>query len=322
MGMKLDQLLAFEAVVRLGTFTRAAEELYLTQPTLSRQIAALERELGAPLLQRLPAGPVLTPAGEVLLPIARRMLADAEGARREVDELAGLRRGRVVLGAPPTLCVSVVADVLATFRAAHPGIELVVAEAGSRSLMERLQEGGLDLALVVTRGDTSTPAGIELVPLLSEELVVVSSAAHGFPDGPAGKPAPRSVSLSRLSRLPLVGFNRSYDLRLAIDAALASAGLVQTMAVEGAEMDAVLRFVERGIGVALVPAMVVADRPGLVSTRLVHPSLERTVNLARREQAAPTAAAAALQAEVFATAARLTAPGTALAKLVTPVSAG
>lgn len=313
MGMRLDQLRSFEAVARLGNFTRAAEELFLAQPSLSRQIAALEAELGTALFRRAPAGVTLTAAGEVLLPVARRMLADARGAREQLDELAGLRRGRVRLGAPPTLCVSLVADVLAAYRAAHPGIELHITEGGSRSLVDALDEGALDLALVVTRGEQASAPSTELIPLLSEELVVISAAGAG--EGSPGRR--REVTLAQLATMPQVAFSRSYDLRVATDAAFAAAGLTPAVAVEGAEMDAVLRFVERGVGVAVVPAMVVIDRPGLRSTRLVRPQLSRTVNLARRTDVGPSAAAAAMQQMIFEAVDRLAAPGTQLAERVT-----
>lgn len=309
--MKLDQLRSFEAVARVGHFTRAAEELYLAQPSLSRQIAALEADLGTELFHRGPTGAALTDAGELLLPLARRMLGDARTAREQMDELAGLHRGRVRLGAPPTLCVSLVADVLAEFRAEHPGIALHVMEAGSRFLMDALDEGALDLALVVTRGEGVAASGVELTPLLSEELVVVSSA---------DSPGPEEITLKELAQVPHVAFNRSYDLRVATDAAFSANGLEPVIAVEGAEMDAVLRFVERGLGVAVVPAMVVIDRPGLRSARLVEPSLTRTVNLARRNDIGSSAAAAAMQQFVYRTVDRLSARGTDLAQLITAVA--
>jgi len=315
--MRLDQLRSFEAVARIGHFTRAAEELFLAQPSLSRQIAALEAEVGAELFRRAPAGVTLTAAGEVLLPIARRMLADAGTAREQLDELAGLRRGRVRLGAPPTLCVSLVADVLASYRAAHPGIELHITEGGSRSLVQAMDEGALDLALVVTRGQHPTAPATELVPLLSEELVVISSADEQGVAGEGRRALRSEVTLAQLATMPQVAFSRSYDLRVATDAAFGRAGLTPSIAVEGAEMDAVLRFVERGIGVAVVPAMVVIDRPALRSTRLVRPQLSRTVNLARRTDVGPSAAAAAMQQLVFETVDRLAAPGTQLAERVT-----
>lgn len=308
MKVKLEQLRSFEAVARVGHFTRAAAQLYVAQPSLSRQIAALEADLGTALFHRGPSGVTLTNAGELLLPIARRMLGDAQTAREQMNELAGLRRGRVRLGAPPTLCVSLVADVLAVFRTAHPGVELHITEGGSRFLVDALNESALDLALVVSRGVDPAPPGTELIPLLTEELVVVSAA---------GSESQAEFTLDELAHIPQVAFNRSYDLRVATEAAFAAKGLQPVIAVEGAEMDAVLRFVERGLGVAVVPAMVVMDRPGLQSARLVNPSLTRTVNLARRNDLGPTAAAAAMQQFVFDTVDRLAAPGTALARLVT-----
>ena len=148
--MNLEQLTGFATIAEIGHFTRAAERLHLAQPSLSRQIASLERELGVELFHRARGNVALTAAGERLLPIARRMLADADTARGEMAELAGLRRGRVRLGATPTLCTSLVVDVLAEFRDRYPGIDIEILERGSRSLISALTEGALDLALIVT----------------------------------------------------------------------------------------------------------------------------------------------------------------------------
>src|SRR6478736_3696688 len=149
--MNLEQLRSFVEVAKFGNFTRAAEELYLAQPSLSRQIATLERDLGAVLFHRARGGSTLTAAGESLLPLARRMLADADSVRRELAELAGLERGRVRLGATPTLCISLVAEVLSAFHAAH-------------------------LALITT-SDAASAERFTVGPLLVEELVVISSSS-------------------------------------------------------------------------------------------------------------------------------------------------
>lgn len=293
--MNLEQLRSFVEVARFGNFTRAAEELYLAQPSLSRQIAALEQSLGAELFHRARGGSTLTAAGETLLPLARRMLADADSVRRELAELAGLERGRVRLGATPTLCISLVAEVLRAFHAAHPGIELHLSEQGSRGLLDELGSGELDLALIVT-SDGTTAERFAVTPLLVEELVVVSSAAlPPMTDGDA-------VALAEVARLPLVAFSTTYDLRGATDAAFRSAGLEPEVVLEGAEMDAVLRFVERGLGVAIVPAMVLVDRPGLRSVRLEAPKLERTISLARPADLAMTAAVDVMQRTIADTA--------------------
>ncbi|SEE65950.1 LysR family transcriptional regulator [Jiangella alba] len=301
--MNLEQLRGFVEVARLGHFTRAAEHLHLAQPSLSRQISALESDLGAELFHRARGHISLTAAGETLLPLARRMLADADTVRREMAELAGLRRGRVRLGATPTLCVSLVAEAVSAFHGAHPGIDLHVTEGGSRVLIDELAGGALDLALITEAEDR--PASLTRTPLLTEELVVVSSAARPpVSSGPA-------IDLRRLARLPQIVFHESYDLRVTTEAAFRAAGLTPSVVLEGAEMDAVLRFVERGLGVAVVPAMVLLDRPALRSVRLTAPRLTRTVSLAHRSDVTLTRAAAAMQRVVVATAEALAA-GSAL----------
>ena len=295
--MNLEQLRGFVEVARVGHFTRASETLHLAQPSLSRQISTLERELGTRLLHRARGHISLTPAGEALLPRAQRILAEVEAIGEEIDELAGLRRGRVRLGAPPTLCVSLVAEAISTFHRAHPGVDLHLAEGGSRSLVDRLAVGDLDIALI-TASDARPPHGVTLsrVALLEEELVVVTSSAD-----PLVRPG-SSIGMAELAGLPLIALDRSYDLRATTDAAFRAAGLAPDPVLEGPEMDAVLRFVERGLGVAVVPAMVLTDRPELCSARLSDP-LIRTVSLAHRSDVSPGIAVAVMRDVLLATAA-------------------
>jgi DNA-binding transcriptional LysR family regulator len=309
--MNLEQLRAFVTVARLGNFTRAAEQLHLAQPSLSRQIGTLEQDLGAELFHRARAGSTLTSAGESLLPLARRMLADAESVRRELDALAGLRRGRVRLGATPTLCISLVAEVLGAFHAAHPGVELHITERGSRGLLDALSGGELDLALITTSGGASTDR-FTVTPLLLEELVVISS-------GDAPPLTPRdSITLREVAELPQVVFSATYDLRSTTDAAFEAAGLSPRAVIEGAEMDAVLRFVERGIGVAIVPAMVMIERKGLRAVRLAEPTLTRTISIARVTDIAPTPGVQVMQQTIVRTAAALAARPEATTRLADP----
>lgn len=299
--MNLEQLKGFVTVAELGHFTRASEKLHLAQPSLSRQISTLEQELGGELFHRARGNISLTAAGELLLPRARRMLADAEAIRAEMAELAGLQRGRVRLGAAPTLCVSLVPEVLRTFRVRHPGVEIQLVEGGTNLLIEQLATGSVDMALITLSG-RSPVAGPVLVtePLISEDLVVVSSA-----DAPAI--AEREVSLKDLAGLPLIALAESYDLRVVTDTAFRAAELTPQVVVEGAEMDAVLRFAERGIGVAVVPATVLVDRPGLRSVRLIDPVLTRTIGIAHRSDVTPTVAARAMRQVVLSAAAELVA---------------
>jgi DNA-binding transcriptional LysR family regulator len=287
--MQFQQLMYFVAVAETRHFTRAAEEVHVSQPSLSQQIRALENELGAELFSRARGNITLTDAGDALLPLARRILADADTARHEVQELAQLRRGRVRLGATPSLCTGLLPDVLRTFHDQHPGIQLLLEEGGSHDLVRELARGALDLALVVLPLPAASPA-LTTVELLQEDLVVVSAAEAPRP----GKGA--SVRIADLQGEPLVMFRHGYDLRELTVAACRAEGFEPSFTVEGGEMDAVLGFVRAGLGVAVVPSMV-AVRTGhdLRTTRLAPPGLRRTIALAHRSDVAPPRAARELQ---------------------------
>ncbi|MEV6290681.1 LysR family transcriptional regulator [Streptomyces sp. NPDC004059] len=289
--MQFQQLQYFVAVAETRHFTRAAELVHVAQPSLSQQIKALERELGADLFLRARGNISLTDAGEALLPLARRILADADTARHEVQELVQLRRGRVRLGATPSLCTGLLPDVLRAFHDRYPGIQLLIEEGGSHDLVRHLARGALDLALLVLPLPTPAPA-LTTVELLREDLVVVSS-----PEAPApGHGARRVVDITDLEGERLVMFRHGYDLRELTVAACRSAGFEPEFAVEGGEMDAVLGFVRAGLGVAVVPRMV-ATRAGrgLRVTPLARPGLHRTIALAHRSDVAPPRAARELQ---------------------------
>lgn len=289
--VQFQQLQYFVAVAETRHFTRAADLVHVAQPSLSQQIKALERELGADLFLRARGNITLTDAGEALLPLARRILADADTARHEVQELVQLRRGRVRLGATPSLCTGLLPDVLRAFHDRYPGIRLLVEEGGSHDLVRELARGALDLALVVLPLPTPSPA-LTTVELLREDLVVVSS-----PEAPApGGPGRRSVGIADLEGERLVMFRHGYDLRELTVAACRAEGFEPDLAVEGGEMDAVLGFVRAGLGVAVVPRMVATrSGHGLRVTPLARPGLHRTIALAHRSDVAPPRAARELQ---------------------------
>jgi DNA-binding transcriptional LysR family regulator len=180
--------------------------------------------------------------------------------------------------------------VLTSFHSAYPGIDLHLTEQGSRGLLDELAGGALDIALITTSEDGASPAAsLQRTPLLTEELVVISSMQSPFLNGVA------SLTLEELASLPQITFHESYDLRATTMQAFHASGLIPQVVLEGAEMDAVLRCVERGLGVAVVPAMVMVDRPGLRSARLTTPSLVRSISLAHRNDVTLTRAAQAMQ---------------------------
>ena len=286
--MQLQQLRYFVAVAETRHFTHAAQTLRVAQPSLSKQIHALERELGTPLFSRARGNVRLTPAGEMLLPLARRILADADNAQREVQELAGLGRGRLRLGATPSVSTVLLPDALRRFRDAYPGLELRVEERGSRDLVGLMAHGELDLALIIVPLHAHDPA-LAITPILREPLVVAAPA-----DGSAVRAT--SLRVRDLARYPLVMFRDGYDLRDATLAACRRVRIEPHFVIEGGEMDAVLRFVEAGLGVAVVPSMVLDGRPGLRRITLTAPGLTRTIALAHRRDVIPPRAARAFRA--------------------------
>ncbi len=269
--MELHQLRYFVAVAELRHFTKAARDLRIAQPSVSRAVRVLEEELGTQLFHRMKGNVALTSAGEVLLPWARRVLADVDGAALEVRELADLRRGRLAVGATPSLATTLLPPALARFHAAFPGVELVLHEAGSRDLVGELEQGALDIALVILPLRHEV---LETTPLLREELVVAVA-----PDHPLA--SRKTIAISDLRGVPLVMFRDGYDLRATTLAAFRRAGFEPTLALEGGEMDGVLRLAAAGLGVAVVPSLVIEPAGPLRAVRLADP-LTRTIGFANR----------------------------------------
>ncbi|HYZ10049.1 MAG TPA: LysR family transcriptional regulator [Pseudonocardiaceae bacterium] len=288
--MQLQQLIYFLAVARARHFTRAAEQVHVAQPSLSKQIQNLETELGSELFHRARGNVSLTPAGEVLMPLAKRILADVETARLQVHELAELRSGRLRLGATPSLCTGLVADALARFRSTYPGIELIVDESGSRNLVRQITEGGLDLAVITSPLHRSDPV-LDAAAILREELAVAVPRD--------AEPDLGSIRVADLEHRALVMFRDGYDLRTMTLAECQRAGFIPKFAIEGGEMDAVLSFVEAGLGVAVVPSMVLPSRPKLRGVPFVAPVLTRTIALAHRSDVRPPRAAEAFRATLL-----------------------
>jgi DNA-binding transcriptional LysR family regulator len=288
--MQLRQLEYFVAVARTRHFTRAAVEVHVAQPSLSKQVRSLERELGAPLFNRARGNVTLTAAGETLLPLAARILADVDSAKVQVQELVGLARGQLRLGATPTLSTVLLPAALRRFCTKYPGIDIHVEERGGRDLVRLLAQGQLDLALVVLPLHTRDPA-LLTTQLFSEALVVAAPA-----DGSIVRA--RSLRVRDLARHPLVMLRDGYEMREVVLTALRQERIEPQVAIEGGELDAVLSFVEAGLGIAVVPSMVVEGRPGLRTIRFAHPGLSRNVGIAHRRDVEPSATARAFQSEL------------------------
>lgn len=167
-------------VAKLGSFSAAAEALSFTQPSVSRQIATLEAEVGAQLLERDARQVRLTQAGEVLIEHAEAVLHRLDAAQAQLDALAGLNGGRLRMSAFASANAWLVPDALARFTGRYPRVELAVAQGTGHNVLSTLHEREVDLA-IVTSWDLADPAaadGLEIVELLEDELHLVLSSSH------------------------------------------------------------------------------------------------------------------------------------------------
>jgi len=156
--MELRQLEYFVAVAEEANFTRAAERVHISQSGVSAQIRQLERDLGADLIDRSGRVVTLTTAGEAALEHARAALAAVSSVRSAVDDVAGLMRGRLVVGMVTACTVTPLFDALAAFHRAYPGIEIALAEDTSDRLVDAVRTGLMDVALAATAG--APPSGL------------------------------------------------------------------------------------------------------------------------------------------------------------------
>ncbi|EFO81296.1 LysR substrate-binding [Oscillochloris trichoides DG-6] len=283
--MELRHLRYFEAVARHSHVTRAAAELHIAQPALSKQISQLEHELGVALFDRVGRNVRLTEAGEALLPHARAVMAQVEAARAEMAERIGLRKGRATVGAPPTVGNQLLPQALAIFNQRYSGIELRLHEAGVQTLLDLLETGLTDVAVVTLPVDDEN---LTVLPLFTEEMVIAVWRGHPL--------ATRSeVSISELANEPWVLSPENYELREAALSVCERAGFTPRVVLDGGETDTLLRFVAAGLGIALVPRLAVQSVSDLVPLRVADQKLERSLGVVWRGDRVASPAARALR---------------------------
>ncbi len=268
--MHLRHLRAFVAVAEVLNFSRAADELEIAQPAVSQQIRGLEEELGVLVFDRIGKRVTLTEAGRALLPHARQILHLVETAENEVRERGELKRGRASLGAPPTVSTHVLPARLTQFKQQHPGLEVLLREAGTETLLRQIEEGRIDLAIVAS---DVLPSTVESVPFLDERYVLAVSVQHPF----LGRR--QSVRLADLSQEPFILFPEGYKLREVTLSACAEAGFEPRVALDGGAMQSALEFVGAGLGVALVPELALTEVHGIKPLRILDQDLRRRLGL-------------------------------------------
>src|ERR1700761_7759195 len=243
--MELRQLEYLVAVAEEANFTRAADQVHVSQSGISAQIRQLERDLGADLFDRSGQTPTLTAAGEAAIGHARAVLASAAALRQAVDEVNGLVRGRLTVGMVTACTVAALFDALSAFHRAYPAIEITLTEDHSDRLVDQVRAGAADLALIGAAG--TLPEGVDGCPVISENLVAAVPPEHALA-------ARDSVSLAELAGYPIVSRPVGTGVRAVFDQAPAEAGLRPGIALQASAPSAVADLASRGLGVAIFSA--------------------------------------------------------------------
>lgn len=283
--MELRHLRYFEAVARHSHVTRAAEELHIAQPALSKQISQLEHELDIALFDRIGRNVRLTEAGEALLPHVRAVLEQVENARVEMAERVGLRRGRAALGIPPTVGTQLLPPALAAFHQLHANIEFRLYEAGVQTLIEFLETGLVDMAVVTLPVEDPL---LTVAELMTEELVIVVHSSHPLAERD-------SIALAELHTESWIMSPENYELRETTLHACTLAGFTPHIVLDGGEMDTMLRLVAAGLGIALVPRLAIQVGDGLQMVHVRDQQLRRSLGLVWRKDRPAAPAARALR---------------------------
>lgn len=249
--MEFAQLRYFASAARLLHFSRAARELYVSQPALSVQIGKLEAELGTRLFHRQGRRVTLTDAGEALLPLAERILEQEAEARRVVQQVAGLERGRLSLCALPALDQHLLPPWLARFRRDHPGIEIRVRELRpARAVAQAVLTGQADLGFVHLPCPVE---GLSVRPLLEDELALVVPEQHRLARG-------GEVQLAEAAAEDFVWVHDAQDPDHPLYAACLQAGFAPKIVCESGSAQGVLALVAAGLGIALLPRLAIEPR--------------------------------------------------------------
>jgi LysR family transcriptional activator of glutamate synthase operon len=279
--VELRQLRSVEAVARHRHFTRAAQELHLAQSALSHQIRRLEEELGTALFERTSRRVNPTEAGEAIAARARRVLAEVDGARAEVDELRGVLRGRIWIGALMPAGDVDVPGLLARFSEAHPGVEVALREGIAADMLGRLATDELDVAFCLLAGEIPDELGVER---LSHDEVVAAFA-------PGRAPPARHVNVADLGRQAIIAPRRGSAITSVLEGLFAAAGRPLRLALESGDPFLLRALAARGFATAILPRSLTALQGPAIEVRSLEPVVDLPVALVwRRERNAPPAA--------------------------------
>ncbi|MFD2642511.1 LysR family transcriptional regulator [Pseudomonas japonica] len=269
--MNLKQLRAFVAVATCQSFAQACEHLHLSQPALSLTIKSLEEQLGGALLSRTTRSVNLTPEGEVLLPLARQLLADWDNTEELLRQRFTLQLGRVSIAAMPAFAGNLLPPVLKLFRERYPRVNVTVHDVINEQVLELVRHRRVEL------GIGFEPEAGE--PLLFRPLYLDRFVAVVPKDSPLAGQA--QVSWKELLREDFIALQRPSAVRLLLERHVAADHGKLAVAFESHQLSTIGRMVANGLGVSAVPALCIGQMRelGAQCVPLVEPSIERRIGV-------------------------------------------
>ncbi len=290
--MEVHQLRYFVAVVEEGSFSHAAEREHVSQPALSQQIHKLEEELNQQLFDRLPRATVLTDAGRTLLGYARQILAGIDDARRSVGALEKEVAGRLAVGAVPSIALYVLPRLTRQFQQRYPKVTFELFEDTTDKLSQRLENGSLDVVLA-SSGDES-PA-LERHALAREPLLLLVPEQHRL----AGK---KRIKWSEVATEKFLLLHEVHSLAQTVRQLLVENRLNPEVVLRGAQLVTIASMVAAGLGVTVIPQMMVEAgfTRGCVAIPFARPEPTRELTLLRNPLRFESKAAAAFRSEATA----------------------
>lgn len=277
--MLLEQLATFSRVVEVGSFTKAAELLSLSQPSVTRQVALLEREFGAPLIERTGRRLLVTAAGQIVHEHARSVAALLDRAREDVASLADSEHGQISVAAAATVGLSTLPTLLQSYRSLHPHVEFRLWSGRTDGVLDRLLAGHTDLGLVSA---AIVHPRLECVPLFDDPVVLVAAPE-------VARSVVQPLPLDQLPTLKLILYESPSRFRTLIEAAFTQAGAYPTVTMEFDSHEAVRSAALAGWGVAIMPLEGVQteiEKGHLVRLIIEElPPIYRTICLVRRRGA-------------------------------------
>lgn len=257
----MRQLRAFVSIARVQSFTRAAEQLHITQPGLSGMVREIEQQLDCRLFERTTRAVRLTEHGRAFLPVATRVLAELDEAASSLGQLSDKGRRRLVVGATPVIASSILPQACRAFALTHPGVQVQVHDLDRSHVHAAVQDGALDAGFGVFLDAAS---GIRRTPLLKTELVLVRNAQQG------GKSAVRWSEVQAAT--PLLGLPEKNPIQKLVDSHVGAATPDEPRQAFN-QLHTLLAMVEAGAGSSVLPSFVAAaaQRYGVVLQTITRP---------------------------------------------------